>query len=66
VAAKRLEDNLEAKARAMYVDTEVLSYVNYVITLTGKAFTADATINIPQPSALWRVKGVIRQSTEVI
>lgn len=61
VQAKLLEDFLNTKAAAQYVATGLLTYVHFTITLTQQNYVADIDVRIPEPSALWRLKGVLTQ-----
>lgn len=61
VQAKLLEDYLNAKAYAKYVATGILSYVHFTITLTNQNYVASIDVRIPEPSALWRLKGILTQ-----
>ena len=63
VQAKLLEDNLNAKAYAKYVAAGILSYVRFTITLTNQNYVADIDVRIPEPSALWRLKGILTQES---
>lgn len=61
VQAKLLEDFLNTKAAAMYVATGILAYVRVSITLSGQNYVAGIGVRIPEPSALWRLKGILTQ-----
>lgn len=61
VQAKLLEDNLNAKAYAKYVAAGILSYVRFTITFTNQNYVADIDVRIPEPSAMWRLKGILTQ-----
>lgn len=61
VQAKLLEDYLNSKSAAKYVDTGLLTYVKFTITLTEQNYVASVEARIPEPSAMWRLKGVLTQ-----
>lgn len=59
--AKLLEDYLNTRMNALYVQTGLLTYVNVTITLARQNYVAEIDVRIPEPSALWRLKGVLTQ-----
>lgn len=59
--AKLLEDYLTSKAQARYVQTKLLDYVNIQIRLEGKNYVGTVSVSIPEPTALWRLKGILTQ-----
>lgn len=59
--AKLLQDYLNKVADARYVQTGLLTYANTEITLVKSNYEANASISIPEPSALWRLVGTLTQ-----
>ena len=61
VQAKLLEDYLNADAAMRYVLTNLLSYVAVTITLTKTNYEGTVAVSVPEPSALWRLAGILTQ-----
>lgn len=61
VQAKLLQDYLTSYANTRYVDTRLLAYVSISIALTKSNYEGNITVAIPEPSALWRLKGILTQ-----
>ena len=59
--AKRLEDFLNQDAAKRYVTTGLLDYVRTEVSLTKSNYEGSVSVRIPEPSALWRLKGVLTQ-----
>ena len=59
--AKRLEDFLNQDAAKRYVTTGLLDYVRAEVSLTKSNYEGSVSVHIPEPSALWRLKGVLTQ-----
>lgn len=60
VQAKLLEDYLMSDAITRYVP-DTLAYVNVEITLTKNNYEGTVSVTIPEPSALWKLKGILTQ-----
>lgn len=61
VQAKLLQDYLNKDANARYVQTNLLTYANVVITLDKSNYEGTVEVSIPEPSALWRLSGILTQ-----
>lgn len=59
--AKRLEDYLNQDAAQRYVTTGLLDYARVEVALTKSNYEGSVSVRIPEPSALWRLKGVLTQ-----
>lgn len=59
--AKLLEDYLTSDADARYVQTKLLDYVNISVSLENKNYVGTVSVSIPEPTALWRLKGILTQ-----
>lgn len=59
--AKLLEDYLNADADQRYVQTRLLTYANVTITLEKSNYEGTVAVSIPEPSALWRLAGILTQ-----
>lgn len=59
--AKLLEDYLTSDADARYVQTKLLDYARVNVSLAGKNYEGTVSVSIPEPTALWRLKGILTQ-----
>ena len=58
--ASLLEDALQGVVDG-YVEQGILTHGKVVVSLTDEQFVAQASINIPEPKALWRIKATMKQ-----
>lgn len=58
--ASLLEDSLQAVVDE-YVEQGIITSGKVIVSLTGEQFVANATIEIPEPKALWRIKATMKQ-----
>ena len=58
--ASLLEDALQGVVDG-YVEQGILTHGKVVVSLTDEQFVAQASINIPEPKALWRIRATIKQ-----
>lgn len=61
VQAKLLEKALNKDAQTRYVDTGLLTYARVEITLVKSNYEGTVSVSIPEPSALWRLVGILTQ-----
>ncbi len=59
--AKLLEDYLESDANARYVQSGLLTYARVNVELTNQNYVGTVSVSIPEPTALWRLKGILTQ-----
>lgn len=58
--ASLLEDALQGVVDG-YVEQGILTHGKVVVSLTDEQFVAQASINIPEPKALWRIRATMKQ-----
>lgn len=58
--ASLLEDSLQTVIDG-YIEEGILTSGNIVVKLTDENFVVKATITIPEPKAMWRIKATMRQ-----
>ena len=58
--ASLLEDALQGVVDG-YVEQGIITHGKVVVSLTDEQFVAQASINIPEPKALWRIKATMKQ-----
>lgn len=58
--ASLLEDALQGVVDG-YVEQGIITHGKVVVSLTDEQFVAQASINIPEPKALWRLKATMKQ-----
>ena len=58
--ASLLEDALQGVVDG-YVEQGILTNGKVVVSLTDEQFVAQASINIPEPKALWRIRATMKQ-----
>lgn len=58
--ASLLEDALQGVVDG-YVEQGILTHGKVVVSLTDEQFVVQASINIPEPKALWRIRATMKQ-----
>lgn len=58
--ASLLEDALQGVVDG-YVEQGIITHGKVAVSLTDEQFVAQASINIPEPKALWRIKATMKQ-----
>lgn len=58
--ASLLEDSLQAVID-LYIEQGIITHGSVVVTLSDEQFVANATIQIPEPKALWRIRATMQQ-----
>ena len=61
VQDKLLQDFLNKDANQRYVLTKLLTYATVTITLEKSNYEGTVAVSIPEPSALWRLAGILTQ-----
>lgn len=64
VQAKLLEDFLNTDAATRYVEPKLLDYVRVVVTLAKRNYEGSVNVTIPEPTALWRLNGILTQEAQ--
>lgn len=58
--ASLLEDSLQAVID-IYIEQGIITHGSVSVTLSDEQFVANATIQIPEPKALWRIRATMQQ-----